>query len=156
MLAGEHAGERGGERGIEYATGGTMSDNPINKPAVLIVEDDDQIAFLMQHILEQDGWAVHRAPDGKSAKDLIGRLAPPALVTLDIALPDTTGVELILHVKDTAGWERVPVIMVTAKPKDKDVNWAIKTGAKAYLVKPFKPDELRDCVRRFARKPAAG
>ncbi len=130
--------------------------DPRSKPAVLIVEDDDQTAFLMQYVLEQDGWAVHRAADGKSAKELLRRLPPAALVTLDIVLPDTTGVELILNVKDTPGWERVPIIMVTAKPKDKDVIWAIKTGAKAYLVKPFKPEELRDCVRRLARIPAAG
>ena len=113
------------------------------------------MADLMRLILEDDGWTVHRASDGKGAKELIGRLAPPALVTLDIFLPDTSGVDLILHVKATPGWERVPIVMVTGKPKDKDVNWAIKTGAKAYLVKPLKPDELRDCVRRFARKPAA-
>jgi DNA-binding response OmpR family regulator len=132
-----------------------MTDNADNKPAVLVVEDDDEMAGLMQLILEGDGWTVHRAPDGKGAKELIGRLAPPALVTLDIALPDTTGEDLILLVKETPGWERVPIIMVTAKPKGEDVNWAIKTGAKAYLVKPFKPEELRDCVRRVARKPAA-
>ena len=123
--------------------------------AVLVVEDDDDMANLMRRTLEEDGWTVHRAADGKGAKELIGRLAPPALVTLDIFLPDTSGVELILHVRDTPGWERVPIVMVTAKPKDKDVNWAIKTGANAYLVKPFKRDELRDCVRRVARKPAA-
>ncbi|MBI3372511.1 MAG: response regulator transcription factor [Betaproteobacteria bacterium] len=133
-----------------------MANDPDNKPAVLIVEDDDQVAYLMQYILEQDGWVVHRAADGKNARELIARLPPPALVTLDIALPDTTGVELILNIKDTPGWERVPIVMVTAKPKDKDVNWAIKTGAKAYIVKPFKPEALRDCVRRLARKPAAG
>ena len=98
---------------------------------ILIVEDDDPMADLMRLILEDDGWTVHRAGDGKGAKELIGRLAPPALVTLDIFLPDISGVDLILHVKATPGWERVPIVMVTAKPKDKDVNWAIKTGAKA-------------------------
>ncbi|MBI3372720.1 MAG: response regulator [Betaproteobacteria bacterium] len=133
-----------------------MADDPVNKPAIMIVEDDDDMAQLMRRILEQDGWAVHRAADGKEAKELIGRIAPPALVTLDIFLPDSTGVELILHVKDTPGWEQVPIIMVTAKPKDDDVNWAIKSGAKAYLLKPIKPDEYRDYVRRYARKPATG
>jgi len=119
--------------------------------AVLVVEDDDDMANLMRRTLEEDGWTVHRAADGKGAKELIGRLAPPALVTLDIFLPDTSGVELILQVKSTPGWERVPIVMVTAKPKDKEVNWAIKSGAKAYLVKPFKAAALRDCVRRVTR-----
>jgi DNA-binding response OmpR family regulator len=109
----------------------------------------------MRHLLEQDGWAVQRARDGKGAKELIGRLAPPALVTLDIGLPDATGEELILHIKDIPGWERVPIIMVTARAKDQSLNWTIKTGAKAYLVKPFKPDDLRDCIQRVTRKSAA-
>lgn len=125
------------------------------KPQVLVVEDDDQIAFLIQYILEQDGYHVHRAADGKAAKQIIAGLQPPALVTLDISLPDASGVDLILHIKDTAGWERVPIVMVTAQPKGKDVNWAIKSGAKAYIVKPFRPEELRDCVRKVLGKMPA-
>ncbi len=131
-----------------------MAKNKDDKLAVLVVEDDDDMAALMQRILEKDGWTVHRAANGKAAKEMIGRLPPPALVTLDIFLPDTSGVDLILHVRDAPGWERVPIVMVTAKAKGKDVNWAIKSGADGYLVKPFKPGELRDCVRRIARKPA--
>ena len=133
-----------------------MKKDQDNKPTALIVEDFDDMADIMQRILEEDGWTVHRAVDAKGAKEMIGRLAPPDLVTLDILLPDASGVDLILDVKATPGWERVPIVMVTAKPKDKHVNWAIKSGANAYLVKPFKPDELRDCVRRVARKPARG
>lgn len=128
-----------------------MAKDQDKKAAALIVEDDDDMAALMRHVLEKDGWTVHRAKDGKGAKDLISRLMPPALVTLDIFLPDASGVDLILHVKGTPGWERVPIVMVTGKPKDKDVNWAIRSGAKAYLVKPFKPEELRGCVRRVAQ-----
>ena len=47
------------------------------------------------------------------------------------------------------------MVMVTARAKDKDLPWAIKSGANAYLVKPFRPEELRETVRRLARKPAA-
>jgi len=133
----------------------TMANPPAEKPSILIVEDDDQMAKLMQHVLERDGWDVIRAEDGKQAKVMIARLAPPSLVTLDIMLPDISGVELILQIKDTPGWEGVPIVMVTAKPKDESVNWAIKSGARDYLVKPFKIEELRDCVHRHAKKPAA-
>jgi DNA-binding response OmpR family regulator len=129
-----------------------MQSEPDQRPVVLVVEDDDQIAYLMQFILEQDGYTVHRAADGKTAQEHLERLAPVALVTLDIALPDTTGVELIVRIRATPGWEKVPIVMVTAKPKEKEVNWAIKSGAKAYIVKPFKPEELRDCVRRVLAK----
>jgi DNA-binding response OmpR family regulator len=129
-----------------------MAKSSDRKSAILIVEDDDDMAALMRLILEKDGWTVHRAVDGKKAKKLMKRLAPPALVTLDIFLPDISGVELILHIRDTPGWEQVPIVMVTAKPRDKDVNWAIKSGATAYLAKPFRQEELRDCVRRNARQ----
>ena len=133
-----------------------MAKNQAKIPAVLIVEDDEDMAVLMRRVLEKDGWTVHRAVDVKGAKRLIRRLAPPALVTLDIFLPDSSGVALIVHIKDTAGWEQVPIVMVTAKRKEKEVAWAITSGADAYLVKPFKASELRDCVRRHASKPARG
>ncbi len=127
-----------------------------SKPTLLVVEDDDQIAYLMQFILEQDGYVVHRAGDGKAALQIIaGMTAPPALVTLDINLPHVKGDELVLQIRSTPGWESVPVVMVTARAKDKDLPWAIKSGANAYLVKPFRPEELRETVRRLARKPAA-
>jgi DNA-binding response OmpR family regulator len=126
------------------------------KQTILLVEDDDQIAYLMQYILEQDGYQVHRAADGKAAQAIIAALAPPALVTLDINLPHLQGDELILQIKSTPGWDAVPIVMVTARPKDKDLPWAIKSGAQAYLMKPFKPEELRDCVRRLVAKKPAG
>ena len=124
------------------------------KPVVLVVEDDDQIAFMMQFILEQDGFAVERARDLKAAEALIAKIPPPALATLDISLPDGSGVDLILVIKDKPGWERVPIVMVTAQAKHKDVNWAIKSGAKAYIVKPFKPEALRDTVRLVTKRGA--
>ena len=126
-----------------------------DKPAALVIEDDDQAAYLIQFILEQDGFRVHRAADGKAAQQAIESMAPPAIVTLDIWLPQMQGDELMVLLRSQAGWERVPVLMVTAKPKDKDMAWAIKSGAQGYLVKPFRPDELRDQVRRLVgRKPA--
>ena len=81
---------------VSYSKAQTMTDQPDNRPTVLIVEDHDEMATMMRRILEEDGWTVHRAADGKEAKELIGRLAPPALVTLDIRLPDTKGEDLIL------------------------------------------------------------
>jgi DNA-binding response OmpR family regulator len=125
------------------------------KPVALVIEDDDQIAYLIQFILEQDGYRVQRAADGKAAQQIITGTPAPAVVTLDIALPQVQGDELMVLLRSQPGWERVPVLMVTAKPKDKDMAWAIKSGAQGYLVKPFQPDELRAQVRKLvARKPA--
>jgi DNA-binding response OmpR family regulator len=127
-----------------------------DKPAVLVVEDDDQVAFLIQFILEQDGYRVQRAADGRAAQQIISGMAPPALVTLDITLPHMQGDELIVLIKSQPGWERVPVLMVTAKPRDKDMAWAIKSGAQGYIVKPFKPEQLREQVRKLLGGKPAG
>jgi DNA-binding response OmpR family regulator len=121
---------------------------------IVVIEDDDATVEWMRLALEKDGWTVRHATDGKAAQAMIGKTPAPWLVTLDIGLPDVSGVELILAIKDAPGWGRVPIVMVTATPKDENVNWAIQKGAKAYLVKPFKPAELQDAVKKFARKPA--
>lgn len=127
------------------------------KPLVLVIEDDDQIALFIRHVLERSGYEVRVAADGKEAEALIGHIEPPSVVTLDIDLPHASGDELMLRIKTTPGWERVRVIMVTATPKTADTTWAVKTGARAYLVKPFKPEELIETVGRLSapKKPAA-
>jgi twitching motility two-component system response regulator PilH len=123
---------------------------------ILVIEDDDQIALFIRHFLERGGYGVRVAADGKEAGELIGGIEPPSLVTLDIDLPHARGDELMLKIKTTPGWERIPVVMVTATPKTDDSTWAVKKGAKAYLVKPFKPEDLLETVRRLTapKKPA--
>ncbi|MBI3374552.1 MAG: response regulator transcription factor [Betaproteobacteria bacterium] len=127
------------------------------RPLVLVIEDDDQIALFIRHVLERSGYEVRVAADGKEAEALIGHMEPPSVVTLDIDLPHMSGDELMLRIKTAPGWERVRVIMVTATPKTADSTWAVKTGARAYLVKPFKPEELVETVGRLIapKKPAA-
>jgi twitching motility two-component system response regulator PilH len=126
----------------------------MKKPVVLVVEDDDQTAVFIRHFLEQEGYEVRQAADGKEALEVIASMPPPALVTLDIDLPHARGDDLMMQIKTTAGWERVPVIMVTATPKSVDTTWAVRTGAKAYLVKPFKPEDLLATVRKLTAKSA--
>ena len=121
------------------------------KKVVLVVEDDDQTALFIRHFLEQDGYEVRQATDGRQALAVIAEMKPPALITLDIDLPHASGDELMMQIKTTPGWERVPVVMVTATPKSVNTPWALKAGAKAYLVKPFKPGELLETVRKLAK-----
>ncbi len=122
---------------------------------MLLVEDDDQLAFLMQFVFEQDGYAVRRAATCAEARRLLAELAPAALVSLDIMLPDGSGVDLILDIRDKPGWERVPIMMVTSKEKDEATNWAVKAGARAYIVKPFRVEELRAAIARLVKKKTA-
>ncbi|MNC92008.1 Transcriptional regulatory protein TcrA [compost metagenome] len=90
---------------------------------------------------------MHAAADGRAAEKLIDTLAPPAIVTLDVMLPHADGYELLARIRARPGWEAVPVILLTARSQAKDIVRALDAGANDYLVKPFKPDELRARVR---------
>ncbi len=122
---------------------------------VLVVEDDDQVVGLMEFVLTEDGYTVRRAASCAEARRLMTELAPPALVSLDIVLPDGSGPDLIVDIRSKPGWERVPIMMVTVKEKAQGSNWAVEAGARAYIVKPFKVEELRAAVARLVKKKTA-
>ena len=123
-----------------------------DKAAALVAEDDEQIAYILRFILEREGFTVHAAPDGRTAQQLIATLPPPALVLLDVMLPHADGFELLARLRATAGWEKVPVIMLTARSQEQDIVRGLEAGANDYMIKPFKPDELRARVRRLLKK----
>lgn len=120
--------------------------------AALVAEDDDQIAHILRFILEREGYKVHLAPDGRTAQQLITTLAPPAIVILDVMLPHVDGYELLARLRATAGWQSVPVILLTARSQEQDIVRGLDAGANDYMVKPFKPQELRARVWRLVKK----
>lgn len=117
-------------------------------PEVLIVEDDQIIASLLDHLLKRRGFETHLAGDGQKALALLESLAPPELVMLDIMLPFVDGFELIQRIRAKAGWQDIPIIMLTSKAQERNVVRALDAGASDYVVKPFQPEELMARVRR--------
>lgn len=118
----------------------------------LVVEDDQVIAMLLRFILERDGFRVEHAADGREAQRLIGSLAPPTVVLLDIMLPYADGFELIASIRGQLEWGKVPVMMLTSKGSEQDIARALDAGADDYMVKPFQPDELKARLRRLLRR----
>ena len=131
-----------------------MSANAREKRFALVVEDDDQISFLLKFILEREGYTVHVARDGRQAGQLIDEMSAPAVVTLDVMLPYADGFQLLGHLRGKPGWTTVPVLMLTSKSQEKDIVRALDAGANDYIVKPFQPEELRARIKRLVRKPA--
>ena len=122
-------------------------------PVVLCVEDDSDLAYLLQFILEREGYAVAVVCDGDSAQKWIAAAAtPPALVMLDVMLPHTDGFHVLNHIRENAAWASVPVIVLSARSQERDVVRALDAGASEYIVKPFKPEELRARIKRLMRK----
>jgi two-component system alkaline phosphatase synthesis response regulator PhoP len=122
------------------------------RAAALVVEDDDQIAHVLRFILEREGYNVHLAPDGRTAQHLIGSMPPPAIAIMGVMLPHFDGYELLSRLRATAGWQAVPVILLTALSQEKDIVRGLEAGANDYLIRPFKPEELRARIRRLVKK----
>ncbi len=123
----------------------------LDQPTVLIVEDDDQIAFLLQFIVEREGFRVLLARDGRAAQKLIDESVPPALSMLDVMLPYVDGFQLIAHIRAKPAWRDSPILMLTAKSQEGEIVRALDAGANDYLVKPFQPNELKARIRRLVR-----
>ena len=122
-------------------------------PRIFLVEDEEDIAYLVRFMLERQQYRVDHAADGRQAFDYIAASAPPDLVLMDIMLPYHDGIEIIQRLRATAGWESVPVLMLTAKAREADIVKALELGADDYVTKPFQPEELFARIKRFIRRP---
>jgi DNA-binding response OmpR family regulator len=121
------------------------------RPAVvLLAEDDDVVAALVQHRLTREGLKVLRAGDGIAALD-VARSTPLGLVILDIMLPGMDGFELLGQLRREEATARVPIIMLTGLGGERDVERALSLGADDYVLKPFSPVELTARVNRLMR-----
>ena len=115
----------------------------------LVVEDDADIAKLLQWVLQREGFAVTLVPDGRRAAERIEAGPATSLVMLDLMLPHVSGHELLATLRARDPWRAVPVIMLTAKSQEKDIVKALDAGASDYMLKPFQPAELRARIRRL-------
>jgi two-component system, OmpR family, response regulator AdeR len=120
-------------------------------PLVLIVEDEPDIADLLEAYLRREQFRTERAGDGSSAVAL-HRATRPDLVLLDVNLPEFDGFEVLRKIRETA---QTPVIMLTALSEDLDKLLGLKLGADDYVVKPFSPLEVVARVKAVLRRVGA-
>ena len=105
------------------------------KDKILIVEDDETIAAFLIAVLEANGFDTIRASLGREAVTLISSHCPD-LVLLDLSLPDMDGMEILAGLRK---WSTLPVIVVSARGRERDKVIALDMGADDYLTKPFGP-----------------
>ena len=107
---------------------------------VLVADDDPDIRELVEFKLSQAGYAVQAVPDGLSAWEAF-ESEPPALAVLDVMMPGLSGFDVLRKIRDS-DHPRVPVLMLSAKSRDSDVDTGFAIGADDYVIKPFSPREL--------------
>lgn len=112
------------------------------QPLVLAADDDDDIVGLVVFRLERAGYKVIVAHDGEEAFELAVKERPD-LAVLDVMMPKLDGFELTRRLRATEATKQMPIILLTARSQDADVQQGFDAGADDYLRKPFSPDELR-------------
>jgi DNA-binding response OmpR family regulator len=117
-------------------------------PRVLVVEDDEEIAQVLQRSLRLDGYEVRLAADGETALDEASAYHPD-LVILDLGLPRLDGIEVARRLRAA---DDVPILMLTARDAVESRVEGLDSGADDYLVKPFERQELLARLRALLRR----
>ena len=117
----------------------------------LVVEDDSDIATLITHYLERDGWRCDVARDGLDALSKLGA-ETYRLVVLDLQLPGKDGLSVLTQIRATPRLKGLPVVIVTARGEETDRIVGLEVGADDYIVKPFSPKEFAARVKAILRR----
>ncbi|WP_417487868.1 phosphate regulon transcriptional regulator PhoB [Maricaulis sp.] len=125
------------------------------KAHVLVVEDEDALATLLQYNLEKEGYSVAVARDGEDAL-MQAEEATPDLVLVDWMLPKVSGIEVCRRLRGRQDTANVPIIMLTARGEETDRVRGLDTGADDYVVKPFSMTELFARIRAVLRRIRPG
>jgi len=123
----------------------------VTRADVLIVEDEPEIAELIQFHVEREGFSARTVGSGRLALDLIRRQKPDVVI-LDLMLPDLGGLDVCRRLKQAEETRSIPVMMVSAKGEETDVVSGIELGAEDYVTKPFSPKVLMARLKNILRR----
>jgi two-component system cell cycle response regulator DivK len=118
---------------------------------ILLIEDNEQNIYLIKYLLEKNGFAVVEARNGQEGIDKASSVNP-ALILLDIQLPDIIGYDVVRELRKRSGLEELPIIAVTSYAMSGDRAKCIEAGCSGYLEKPINPDLFVGEIRKYLSK----
>jgi twitching motility two-component system response regulator PilH len=115
---------------------------------VLVVDDSKTELMFMTDLLQKKGFSVKTA---ENAEDAFRRLAEekPDLILMDVVMPNLNGFQATRTISKNADTAHIPIILVTTKDQETDKVWGMRQGAKAYVTKPIKEEELIKALNEF-------
>lgn len=125
------------------------------RPLVLLADDSMSVRRLAQHLLQANGYRVATAADGLEALQLLEEGHIPALLIVDVEMPDMDGMELLRRMRADSRFQQLPVVMLTAHTAGPVSQKALNLGAQAFLTKPYSPNQLLAQVRRYCTSAPA-
>lgn len=115
---------------------------------ILVVDDDPYILMSLEFLMKKEGFDVKVARNGTEALDIIHQ-ENPALVLLDIMMPDMDGYAICKHIKGNKKLQQIKVVFLSAKSKESDIQKGYDLGASLYVTKPFSTRDLMKKVREL-------
>jgi two-component system KDP operon response regulator KdpE len=119
----------------------------MNKPEILIIDDEPLIRKLLEITLQSNGFMVKSAGSAREGIIMAGN-HPPELILLDLGLPDKSGHEVLKNIRQ---WYTNPIIILSVQKNEEDIIKALDNGANDYLSKPFRTGELLARIRSALR-----
>ena len=118
---------------------------------ILIAEDERDIRDLVAFTLRFAGYEVFAAPNGEEAVELASKVNPD-LILMDVRMPRMTGYEACKVMKANPLLKDIPVVFLTARGQETEIQQGLEAGAEEYLLKPFAPDQLTTRVKAILAK----
>jgi len=118
------------------------------KPVILIVDDERPYVDLLGELLEKYGLEAHTAYDAGDALFRL-RAKKPDLILMDLKMPQMDGLSLIDRLRSNRKWQKIPIIVVSAKTGREDQQAALEAGANRFLTKPFSSKDLVSVLGEF-------
>jgi CheY-like chemotaxis protein len=118
---------------------------------ILIAEDERDIRELITFTLRYAGHEVHQASNGEEALNLAKEVVPE-LILMDVRMPKMTGYEACRHMKADEKLKDIPVVFLSAKGQETEIQTGLEVGATDYILKPFAPDQLIKRVSEILAK----
>jgi CheY-like chemotaxis protein len=122
---------------------------------ILIAEDERDIRDLIEFTLKYAGHEVYKAGNGAEAVELAPGVQPD-LIMMDVRMPKMTGYEACRRLKEMDETRHIPVVFLSAKGQDVEMQTGMEAGAVEYILKPFAPDELTRRVAEILRQLGIG
>ena len=114
---------------------------------IMIVEDDPATQQLLEFLLQKEGYQIVKVAEGDQVLEN-ARREKPDLILMDIMLPRMNGIEATKQIRREAPLKKIPVLILSALGQEMEVTVGLSAGADGYLVKPFKPHELLQEVKK--------
>ncbi|HEX6274669.1 MAG TPA: response regulator [Polyangiaceae bacterium] len=117
---------------------------------VVVIDDSQTVRQQVGMALRQAGFEVIEAADGDEGVELLGRVADVAMVICDVNMPRMNGLDFLDAIKKDGKNANLPILMLTTEGQPQLIERAKKSGAKGWVVKPFKPELLVAAVKKLA------